>query len=460
MNPHDLTHRSTILSLWRIFFGLIALQGLGVLVSYLQTRSETGLLLGFSGIRLAIVAGVLLLTAAAAWLFVGSFLFPIHYHQRAVCWADWLSRPVRWGYLTLLSGILLYFSCYLLTLYPDITEPFTRGFMERLIPIIAWLTGACALTLILMIYLGRARGIPVPGRIPRSFWLFLAYFCAALLAWFWVSRTVLPIASSRVGWNQLGVPVLEGQLVLAWGVGILALLLVDRLSAAGRSNGRLFDLVAVVLLWSCAAVFWQSTPISPNWFVSEKIPPNFAQYPYSDARVYDVAAQSALIGEGFKFFNGIDVRRPLHAAYLTLLHLIAGQEYDRVIFLQVLILSLLPVFVYFNGQIPAQPGFRVRRCSPHHIQGGELDLDRRHDHSLPCEADHGRPADSPDRDDLLLSFNSMAQTGRTAQLSSLGRRRNPRPGDADPPGNRSPRLFASADCQPDAPAKKANFLVG
>ena len=165
---------------------------------------------------------------------------------------------------------------------------------------------------------------------------------------------MIPVASEKVGWNLLGSPILESQVILAWVPGVLLLWLVNRSNSAGtkpawlkRLTPRKTDMAIAGLIWLGAVLLWQSTPITPNWFLSERLNPNRAYYPYSDARIYDRVAQSALIGEGFKFFNGWDVRRPLHGAYLTILHLIAGQDYEIMIALQVLLLALLPVALYF-----------------------------------------------------------------------------------------------------------------
>ena len=106
------------------------------------------------------------------------------------------------------------------------------------------------------------------------------------------------------------------------------------------------DLIVAVLLWGTAVLLWQSVPLDASWFVTENRPPNFEPYPNSDAHYYDTPAQTALVGEGFYFYNTPFIRRPLYAAFLTALHVIGGQDYNQVAFLQILVLAFFPVLGY------------------------------------------------------------------------------------------------------------------
>ncbi len=269
--------------------------------------------------------------------------------------------------------------------------------MSRLLPVIFWITGFCAQTLAALLYLhfGKdALNIRPKGKI---FWSVLAYFALVFMFWNWATRSVIPIASEKVGWNLLGAPILESQVLLAWAPGLILLWLVNRSNTAAvkpdwldKLTPHKADLVIACLLWLGAVVLWQNTPITPNWFLSERLNPNQAYYPYSDARHYDRVAQSALIGEGFKFFNGWDVRRPLHGAYLTILHLIAGQDYEKMIALQVLLLALLPVALYFLTTSLYNRIAGVVAAGLVILKGNELDLDHREDHHFQCQAIDGR----------------------------------------------------------------------
>jgi len=354
------------LLLWRVYFALLILLGIGAIGLMLQSPSETGQFLGLSTARGVIfVIGLCILTAAGLALLT-SWRKPQACLNLIGRLVSWLDKPPHWGRLVLLNGLLLIVGSYQLTLLPNLEEPYTAKLMARLAPLTMWIAGSCALTLAALIYVRfgkdslklRPKGAP--------FWLTLAYFAGIFLIWGWVIRTIYPIAAGKRGWNLLGTPILEYQILIALLSGILLLWLTRRFHLARAGSSRLAklvslkrsscppkitprkaDLIIACVIWLSAVILWQTTPITSNWFLSEKLDPNEEYYPYSDARYYDRVAQSALIGEGFKFFNGWDVRRPLHGAYLTVLHLIAGQDYEKVISLQVLFLALLPVVIYF-----------------------------------------------------------------------------------------------------------------
>jgi hypothetical protein len=340
--------------LWQLYFALVILQGIITLGLIFQSPSESSLFLGLSSLRGALVAAVLGILMAAGWTLTISWRKPQICIDRLNRLAIWLDEPGRFARLTLLTGLILAVGSYQLTLIPELEEPFTARLMARLVPVIFWVTGLCAQTLAALVYIhfGKAAlKLRLKGKI---FWAILAYFAAVFLFWSWATRSVIPAASEKVGWNLLGSPILESQVLLAWVPGLVLLWLVNRFDRTTIKPARLMrltphktDLAIAGLIWLGAVLLWQSTPITPNWFLSERLDPNQAYYPYSDARHYDRVAQSALIGEGFKFFNGWDVRRPLHGAYLTVLHLIAGQDYEKMIALQVLLLALLPVALYF-----------------------------------------------------------------------------------------------------------------
>jgi hypothetical protein len=348
------TEKYTSFLLWRFYFGLAVLEGIIVLWLYLGSKSEGGLLFGVSAARLIIIAGVLLPLALAGWLLATSWTNPRVFADRQTRWTVWLVVSARWGYLTLLAGIFLIWGIYALMATPDVQEPFARGFLDRLLPLIAWITALSAQTLLLLVYLRyRSTGLKI-GRIPKLTWILVFYFIFVFAGWFWVTRTIYPLASTRTGWNLVGVPIMEQQVFVAWGAGLMVILFAHFLFTSKKwttwlntNRGWPIDVGIGLLIWVSAVLLWQSKPISPNWFVSNPAPPNYEYYPLSDARNYDLASQSALVGEGFRFFNSKDVRRPLHAAYLTVLHLLAGQNYESVVFLQILVLALLPVALYF-----------------------------------------------------------------------------------------------------------------
>lgn len=350
------------LKLWRAYFGLAFLQGLGVigftLAAKSASESTSGSMPTFFSARLLIFVLALTATLISAWLLSTSWIHPQVAGKRAARWINWIIRPPRLSTFLLIFTILLLLSLYAATLHCQVDEPFSQAILDRLAPLLVWVSGMAAQTLVVLVYIRRLSLASGQGRPDRYYWLLMAYFALVFTGWIWISRSFLPSASTRVGWNPLGVPLLEYQVFLAWGAGmaiiILTMSIQTRILATRKLlAGRpwLVDLAISVLLWIGAVVLWQSQPILPNWFVSEKLAPNYAHYPYSDARTYDEVAQSALVGNGFRYFNNSQVRRPLHAAYLTVLHWIGGQDYEQVVLLQVLILALLPVGLYMTTRL-------------------------------------------------------------------------------------------------------------
>ncbi len=294
-------HSFSPLLVWRVYFALLILLGFVTLGLIFQSRSETGVLFGLSGTRMVIVAGMLCLMSIAVWLLVLSWRYPQICIRRITSLVATLGKPGRWAFWMLLMGLGLALGSYILTLLPDLEEPFSAKFLERLSPVIFWLAGFCAQTLVALLYLRHGNNMFELRLKGKLFWIVLTYFSIVFLIWVWGTRSFIPAVAEKVGWNLLGSPILEFQVVIAWSLGLVVLLLVNRSRDARPKRSRLkrltpvqVDLVIAGLIWLSAVLFWQSTPITPNWFLSEKLSPNQAYYPYSDARHYDRVAQSAL----------------------------------------------------------------------------------------------------------------------------------------------------------------------
>ncbi len=253
--------------------------------------------------------------------------------------------------ITIPTLVVFLASAYMISVTPEISEPFTRNILENLLPLFIWLAGISTQILIFL-------AIPNLNTIKniqksKIFLLSIGFWSLVFLAWVWVALVSYPFESQVRGWNRQGVPVMETQVFLAWLINLAFLavfLFLGHQESTRRWLSRLkpthLDLLICLLLWISAVLFWQSIPIPTSWFVTENRPPNFEPYPNSDAYHYDISAQSALVGEGFIFFDTPFIRRPLHAAYLTFLHFIAGQDYSQLMSVQLLFLAFLPVAIY------------------------------------------------------------------------------------------------------------------
>lgn len=352
-DPNHLLRRAVL----QIYFLLGLMQGVFVLTSLMRipAEQEGAILFGFSPARLAILGGVLLVTLIFLWLEVKAWLRRSWLDERSSRLTNLLSVKRVWGITTIaLAGIGLG-STYFSLLTNEITEPYTLAYFERLQPIAiyaAGLSGTALLALPLLRF-----GADWKRFIPRSGLaiLIIGIFSLSLVLWSLVALTGYGLDAEAVGWNALGTPILETQVALAAGIGLLFLLIgtwLLRIRRTKAPENRIvswqlaIDLALCGLIWAIATAFWMSIPLEPSWFAAPPRPPNFEFYPNSDALVYDAAAQTALVGAGFKSWSSPYVFRPMYAFFLFILHGLRGLGYTSILPLQVGALALFPVFGY------------------------------------------------------------------------------------------------------------------
>ncbi|OGO62609.1 MAG: hypothetical protein A2Z45_08640 [Chloroflexi bacterium RBG_19FT_COMBO_55_16] len=344
------------LNAWRTYLLLAAVQGGIALALLLQTPSEPGqgIFFGFSPLRLAMMVGVLAGVFFFGWFLVKSWRNRVWFKRVFDRLSAWLVRRAVWGKMTSITLLLMAVGIYLAMLTPEVTEPFTRVYFDRLLPLIYWIVGLSFQSLIVLLFLQYGfdiKRIWTSGRILILFLISIGLF-SILLGW--VSRTQLKTESQVLGWNDTGVPILETQILIAWIIVILTVVFVSFIRR-GLRNNRLaefssrirLDVILGSVIWLSAVLLWSNIPITPNWFASEHRPPNYETYPNSDASFYDMTAQLLLVGEKLQFQGTPFVRRPMHALYLTALHVIGGQNYETIVLMQVMVLAILPVLIFF-----------------------------------------------------------------------------------------------------------------
>lgn len=271
---------------------------------------------------------------------------------------SFMSKKGNWGWVLIINNLVFLVSIYLITLSTNINEPFAAGILSKTRLIHFYIVGI-TVTINALLLISYAHIKSTASLLLNSaFFITLGFSIIIIIGWFWVVNNNLEQVSQITGWNPLGAPVLETQVFFAWLIGTLILLLsslFSRNTASSRcrkaiSNWK-FDLLVIVLLWGAAIILWQTTPIAPNWFLSEKRAPNFEYYPNSDAVIYDTTAQDQLVGEGFRVLGAPYVRRPLQALMLSLIHAWGGQDYDNYIVYQVIILALIPPLFYLLARL-------------------------------------------------------------------------------------------------------------
>lgn len=150
----------------------------------------------------------------------------------------------------------------------------------------------------------------------------------------------------------LGIQVLllTGVLMLGWWVYSLIL---NKWSAIKSILSS--EVVIVLGLWLLAVLFWSDTPLGANYFIDMPRAPNYEFFPSSDQLKYDIQALDLLAGGGMRpnALHPIDdyIQHPMHSLYLAVLHMISGEGFVDVLFLQILVLSFIPVLLYKVGSL-------------------------------------------------------------------------------------------------------------
>ncbi len=316
---------------WLLF--LSALDGALALAWLLRIPAGGGL----SATRLALLG---LLLAGTAFP-LAALLRPALRARLLERWASWQADTPRNRRRVLRLLLAALGSAYLLILPADLTDAAARAVLERLAPLLFY-GGAVSLHSALLLPSRKAlrRAAPL-GRVA------LAAFGVLLAAWGVVARTRWGLTPISEYWYEMGVPILETHLLLAWGVTGAARQAVRRLR---RLSPRQVDAAAALGLYLLTVLLWQSAPRRPTWFFTPPAAPNYRLYPASDALRYDATAQHVFIGEGLKTENQARTLRPLYTGLLALLHAIAGSGYEAAARAQVFVLALYAALLYALGR--------------------------------------------------------------------------------------------------------------
>jgi hypothetical protein len=313
------------------------LLSLGLLFQNLS-ESQSAILFGLSKIRLLLALGLLLWGAGLAFILRKTktdSLWTEKFSQRL---SGFLENGFVYALTLMLSLIVFLLASQLWRLSQISPDPYMQGYLGRLEPVLVLvgLLGLQNLILLPFVRYDRVDNI-LPPKLLR-----IALTCFAGILFFsgLIAFTGIGIEPDLIGWDPPGVPLLAVQVWLIWGIGLL---FVGFESLYSHRRSMLIDLLVSLAIWGTATFLWGGQPLSADYFALEPSAPNYEFYPYSDAATHDVMAQGLLIGEGYP---GI-ARKPLYAAFLALLHGIAGQDYTDVVILQVMVIAFLPVGLYW-----------------------------------------------------------------------------------------------------------------
>ncbi|MFN2175968.1 MAG: ArnT family glycosyltransferase [Anaerolineales bacterium] len=340
--------------IWRIYFFLLLLVSLGCLYLFIQGLTiSTAPSSSISPGRITILILLSTFSVLALAMLLVTWIDKLNVRTSLDRISAFISKGRARCLITLICLFITLTAVHLFLLTPEIEEPFTRSILDRLYPVLLWFALASFLTLPIMVTAGDKKPLGEHFRENALFYISLLLLTSAFIAWEVIGRTILKSEIQLIGVNQLGAPLIETQVFLAWIVGMILLAFSvflfeykDRLGWLRTSKIRYFDILVFLLLYGITVFLWMRIPISPNWFVSEPRPPNFEFYPISDAIGYDATFQFLNIGEGFRFMGSPFLRRPMHALYISLLHIIGGEGYENIVSVQVLVLAVMPAVLY------------------------------------------------------------------------------------------------------------------
>ena len=143
-------------------------------------------------------------------------------------------------------------------------------------------------------------------------------------------------------WNKNGIPLQSLQLFAL----ILLYFLLHKIGLFSFLS-RHKRIPHFLIIWILAAVIWSQVPMIPHFFAPTPQEPNLEYYPYSDAAIYDLYAQTALNGWGFNLGRHFLKPSVVYVSFLT--HLATGNEVERSMMLQSALYGILPAIIYLFG---------------------------------------------------------------------------------------------------------------
>lgn len=328
-----------------ILFLLHAIEILLAIAFVFATPSEgdSSLFLGLSLTRWLLVTSLVILGLVFAipyWLYSTKHKNWLGIEKRTLAV---LQNDTNYRLLILSALVLAIIAFFLSLLSFTFTDEYVNALLSRILPLVVWLLLFSLQILVFSPWLRFGARIGQPDSPqPGTFRLALIALGVFGLIVIFIALTGLGLQPDRSGWENPGVPILATQIALAW-LGALLLLGVMRW-LVGRFGWKFtqVDTAVAIGLWLLAIWVWHSQPLTPTFFSPETQPPNFETYPYSDAATHDLAAQRLLTGYGFTDV----VEKPAYSFFLAALHGFVGQQYDVVVFVQILLLALFPVVLF------------------------------------------------------------------------------------------------------------------
>jgi hypothetical protein len=327
-----------IFSLWLL---VTALEGLIAAIFLAREPSEAGsaFVFGLSPERLLIVIGVL-------WLALLFVVVAVAHFYRYISWNESINKkPNSLRYV--LAGVLILelVLLHLLFLIPDYYFPTLSAYLFRLGPVLIWFALIFAQAFVFLAYFGGlSLGNLMEWRQGKP-----AIIALAIIGTIWglIAVTEIGIIPDDLYWNVAGVPLLTWQVWTGLGTVLIGWLLYNRFVLKKR-YAQISSIAVFIGIWIIAAIVWVRTPLVAAFNAPGPYLPSKGFYPFVDAALFDLGAQTALYGRGL--FWGLFFDRGLLMGFLAFIHKFFGQNYLMVVDVQSAIFAIFPALLYLLGK--------------------------------------------------------------------------------------------------------------
>jgi len=332
---------------WSFLFSLWIFHGIIALCQYLPSIDSIILFLASSTSRLAVFL------ALVFWLILNTALVIFMFKGRLE-WISWKicfeRSKVRDG-IVVLSLLILFVATCVWTLFglSSITPDSQIDNYIRIVLPLLQLATFWSFEIIALVLIVEIKNQEEVLRLNLK-WIIKFLVVLTLLGTIaaFIFSTGLGIVPSydKGDWSRgiPSVPLFEWCIFLAAAFSVVAALLEFNVKFF---NYMYMDQTVALVIWVLTLFIWLGQPIVPNASALGPWPPNFEVYPFTDAQTYDQYAQSVLVGNGF----GESIPpRSLYIAFLTIGHVLVGQDFEAMILFQSIFFSFFPVLLYLLGR--------------------------------------------------------------------------------------------------------------
>ncbi len=341
-----------------IYFGVTAVEGLFALfyLASITADPKNSVLWGFSISRLILMGVFAAVIVLFAWLAIKAGQGDRRIQQLI---EKGFKHPV-WSAALIFTGSTFFIIAWLSIFLPDYRFGGYSPFHDRLQPFILWM-GLAGIQLVVLVFLlnqqiGLASIKDFAGRNRKLLITCACFFTLLIAILLIILASGVAAKEDFINFNLPGVPLLTIQVLLVWLI-LAGIYFISRIwknfhpeplpLISGKNSSSIFDVLITLLIWAGTLIIWKNTSFPGSFFAPGPYAPDQQFYPFSDAAGYDLTAQFALIGQGLNNLSYVD--KPLYSVFLLWLNLIGGGQVNRIITMQIAVLALYPVLIYWLG---------------------------------------------------------------------------------------------------------------